>query len=229
MGSIALLVAFTVLFRSTAAAGSRPGARARRSGCARCWANATRWPTSPPAATAASSSRRAARPPCRSRWSAGSPSRAATRSATAEAWDHAITAWTAQAREFGWTPAAIGCGARGARALAGRAERCSNSATRPSSRSRSSACKGGRCAASARPPTGSNRAGYRLRVRRRRHLARGDAADAANAPTPGATPRPNAVSRWPSAAWASRSASTVCWWRALARRATRAALLSFVP
>nr|WP_062341004.1 phosphatidylglycerol lysyltransferase domain-containing protein [Herbidospora sakaeratensis] len=33
-----------------------------------------------------------------------------------EAWDHAIRAWTGQAREFGWTPAAIGCGAEGARA-----------------------------------------------------------------------------------------------------------------
>ncbi|WP_062346826.1 phosphatidylglycerol lysyltransferase domain-containing protein [Herbidospora yilanensis] len=33
-----------------------------------------------------------------------------------EAWDHAIRAWTGQAREFGWTLAAIGCGAEGARA-----------------------------------------------------------------------------------------------------------------
>ncbi|NAS23466.1 DUF2156 domain-containing protein [Herbidospora sp. NEAU-GS84] len=33
-----------------------------------------------------------------------------------EAWDHAIKAWIGQAREFGWTPAAIGCGAEGARA-----------------------------------------------------------------------------------------------------------------
>ncbi|WP_066375520.1 phosphatidylglycerol lysyltransferase domain-containing protein [Herbidospora mongoliensis] len=33
-----------------------------------------------------------------------------------EAWDHAIRAWTGQAREFGWIPAAIGAGAEGARA-----------------------------------------------------------------------------------------------------------------
>ncbi|GAB1819953.1 phosphatidylglycerol lysyltransferase domain-containing protein [Herbidospora sp. RD11066] len=33
-----------------------------------------------------------------------------------EAWGHAITAWTGQAREFGWIPAAIGAGAEGARA-----------------------------------------------------------------------------------------------------------------
>ncbi len=113
MSAVALLVAFTVLFRSQRRRAVL--APARRSGCGRCWANATRWPTSPPAATAASSSP-SGKAAVSFRVVNGVTLAGGDPLGDPEAWDHAITAWTAQAREFGWTPAAIGCGAEGARA-----------------------------------------------------------------------------------------------------------------
>ena len=107
----------------------------------------------------------------------------------------------------------------------------SSSATRRSCTRPTSGCRGPDMRAVRQAVTRARRAGlHRADPPPPRHRPRGDGRRRSSAPTPGATPRPSAASRWRSAGSAIRPTATACWSRRCdARRTSVVAMLSLVP
>ena len=149
-----------------------------------------------------------------------------------KAWPQAIDAWLALCQTYGWAPGVMGASRRareafreaGLNALQLGDEailhpddfRLSGPDMRAVRQAVTRARRAGADGADPPPP---------------RHRRRRDGPSRSRGPTPGATPRPSAASRWRWAGSAIRPTATACWSRRCRRRGTGqvVAMLSLVP